>query len=70
MDGADVYRLRHTLQGHAKEEDPSNLQVHGQIDKDLAQCRDLWLVLDVLVGHRLAILSHDARGEGQRARLL
>ena len=70
VDGTDIDSLLHALQSHAEEKDPSDLQIDWQVDKDLAQCGNLWLVLLSLIRHSLAILGQDRWRDGQSTCLL
>ena len=70
MDGTDIDSLLHALESHTEEKDSSDLQIDWQVDKDLAQCGNLWLVLLSLVRHSLAILGQDRWRDGQSTCLL
>ena len=70
VDGADIDSLLHALESHTEEKDPSDLQIDWQVDKDLAQCSNLWLVLLSLIRHSLAILGQDRWRDGQSTCLL
>ena len=70
MNSSHVDSLLHALQGHAEQENSSDLQIDWQVDKDLAQCSNLWLVLLSLIRHSLAILGQDRWRDGQSTCLL
>lgn len=59
MNCTDIDSLLHAFERHAKEEDSRYLQVHWQIDEDLAKCRDSWLIGSLSSHSALSIICQN-----------
>lgn len=70
VDCADVDCLLHALESHSKKENASDLQSHGQVDEDFAECCDLRLVFLGLIAHGNTFRSQDRRWDSEGTGLL